>query len=318
MSCKSNPANVCCGGKCVTKNGNNLLLWKDPKKSGITFASILSFLLLVKYVNLVSLFFRISTFALLISAISEYLGKVVTGTGFVTKFKPKQPNTRISEVIDYYAPHFVKISKNVEIKIQELYTSVNIESTLKFGVLSFILYKLTNSISIWSLLFTSTILLFTVPLVYSLNKEIIDKNIIKIVNLVKSKIDENSKLVNEKYGPQIEKAKKSLKPILNLVESKIPVRTAGTTVGETSTKTSTSIESNLKNEIDSKTSSSAPHLTTAAPLKKPTVPAVPTTEETEVDFNSFGEQLKQEAHAATANSPIYSKEQIDSANPFNK
>ncbi|KAG0676263.1 hypothetical protein C6P40_001267 [Pichia californica] len=297
MSCKSNPSNVCCGGKCATTISNNLLLWKDAKKSGITLLSILSFLLLIKYVNLISLFFRLSTFLLLISAIAEYTGKILTGTGFVTKFKPEKYKFSIGKIADYYAPHFVTILKKIEIKVEDLYTSVDIESTLKFGGISFLLYKLTSTFSIWSLIFFSTILSFSVPPIYLSNKEIIDKNIIKIVDLSKVKINETYKIVDEKFGPQINKIKDSTAPVLKLIQSKLPVRTAGTTVGETT-----------KEPISVATTSSAVPNSTSASSK---IPSTTTPEVSEVDFNALGEKLKQEAQEATANASIYTREKVD-------
>lgn len=317
MSCKSNPKNVCCGGACVSKNSSSLLTWKDPKKSAITLGSILSFLLLIKYVNLVSLFFRLSTFVLLISAVAEYVGKVLTGTGFVSKFKP-QPKACVGEVADYYAPHVVTILKKIEIQTQSLYTSVDVETTVRAGILSFFLYKLTSIFSLWSLIFTVTVLAFTVPPVYLANKEVIDKNILKGVDFGKAKASEAYKTAEEKFGPQIEKAKKAAAPVLNLIESKLPVRTAGTTVGSKTTATST----DSTYVPSASTTSSAPHATSATTASTSAAniakqaPAAADVEETEVDFNSLGEKLKQEAAAATANSPVYTREQLDSANPF--
>lgn len=318
-SCKSNPKNVCCGGACVTKNSCSLLTWKDPKKSAITLGSILTFLLLIKCVNLVALFFRLSTFILLISGVAEYVGKFLTGTGFVTKFKP-QPKACVGETADYYAPHVVTILKKIELQTQSLYTAVDVETTLRTGVLAFFLYKLTSAFSLWTLAFTSAVLAFTVPPVYLANKEVIDKNILKGVQLGKAKASEAYKTAEVKFGPQIEKAKSAVAPAWKLIESKLPVRTAGTTVGSDSPSAA-----NIS-EPSATTSSSAPHFSsetttsTSAAKKAPKVSNVQSAsasaEEAEVDFNSLGEQLKQEAQAATANSPVYSREQLDAANPF--
>lgn len=325
MNCKTNPNNVCCGGKCVTKQSNNLITWKDPKKSGIALASILTFLFLVKYVNLASLFFQISTFALIISALAEYAGKLLTGTGFVTKFKPVS-KPRLGEIADYYAPHVVKILSNVELKAQSLYTSVDVESTFKAGVLSFILYKLTSSYSLWSLLLTATLFIFTVPAIYLANKELIDGHLCNAAKMGKAKMDETYQVIDKKYGPQIAKAKKSVDPVVKMIQSKLPVRTAGTTVGDkpsTTTTTATTAPAATAAATTSSpvepesatTTSSAPHAseTIASTVNSATAK---TSEPSEVDFNALGDKLKQEAQQATANAQTYSKEQVDKANPF--
>lgn len=281
----------------MTKSGSNLLTWSDPKKSGMALGSILSALLLVKYVNLLSLFFYLSTFALIASGLAEYSGRLVTGTGFVTKFKP-QTKTIVSDTIEYFAPHVVTVSKKIELKIQSLYTSVDVETTLRASVLSFVLYKLTSSISLWTLLFVSTLLAFTVPPVYLANKELVDEHVSKLLKLGKEKSAEYCKLAEEKLGPNLEKAKKAAEPVFKLIESKLPIRTAGSTVSESTPVSST--------EPTASTTSSTVH--ESSTIKKVPVPA---TEPTEVDFNQLGEELKKEAQNATSNAETFTKEKID-------
>lgn len=289
-SCKST-SNVCCGGACMTKNSNNLLLWKDVKKSAIAFSSILSTLLLIKYVNLPSLFFRISTFALLISALAEYAGRSVTGTGFIAKLKPQFKGCA-GKFVETYAPHFVTVFKKLELKAYELFTAVNVENSVKAGVASFFLYKLTSCFSLWTLTFVLTILAFSVPKIYILNQKVIDENIVKVVDLSKEQLNNGCKVAHEKFGPQIEKAKKVVDPVWKIVESKLPVRTAGTTVAEPIPSATTSSSKTHETETSKK-------------------PVATTTEEAEVDFNKLGEELKREAQNATANVEAFAKEKID-------
>jgi hypothetical protein len=294
MSCKSNSNNTCCGGACMTKGSCNLLLWTDIKKSAISLGSILSALLLIKYVNLVSLFFHLSTFTLLGAALAEYSGKILTGTGFLTKFKPQEKGC-VGNFADYYAPHFVTVLKKVELKTYALYTAANVENSIRAGIASFFLYKLTSTFSLWSLIFVLTILSFSVPLIYTKNKEIIDKNILKIVEILKEKFDEVLKITNEKLGPQFEKAKKIADPVWKTIESKLPVRTAGSTVASGTEVKSTAT-----------TTSSSTHEQSS--IKKV---SVATNEPTEVDFNKLGEDLKKQAQNATADAEIFTNEKND-------
>ena len=298
-NCMNNPNNKCCGGACLSKNSQSIITWAEPKCSAIAMGSILITLLLVKLVNLPALFFRLSTYALLGAGLAEYAGKIITGTGFISRFKPKTKNYA-GQVAEYYAPHVVTILKNVEIQAQALYTAANVEGTVRAGIVSFFLYKLTSIFSLWTLIFLGTILTFTVPPVYLAKKTAIDNAIANLLKLVKAKTDEGVKVVNDKYGPQIEKAKNTAAPLLNMLGSKQTVRTAGTTVDEPST-TSPSAPATAS------TTSAAP-VDEVSSIKKVNVP---TTLPTEVDFNALGEQLKQEATAATADADVYTREKVD-------
>ncbi|AWU74558.1 uncharacterized protein C5L36_0A11400 [Pichia kudriavzevii] len=309
--CKSEnkPAstNTCCGGACVTKNSYKLLTWANPKKSATVLGSILGGLLFVKYVNVVSLFFYFSTFALIISALAEYAGRVVTGTGFVTKYKPlifsKVPS--VGETAEYYAPHVVTITKKVEAEGKKLITSTDIEKTFRAGVATFLLYKITSIFSLWSLLFASSIISFTAPPVYLANKEVIDANVVKYSNCARARLDEGIKVAGEKLAPYTEKAKNAGGPIFKFIESKLPVRTAGSTVKKvpSSATTSTTTDST---PITATTTSSAIHEQSAKKVSTPVVD-----EPTEVDFNKLGEELKKEAHAAAQNEDAFTREKID-------
>lgn len=301
-SCKSsNSSNKCCGGACLTKNSCNLLTWENPKNSAIVLSSILSSLLLIKYVNLLALFFRLSTFILLFSGLAEYLGKSITGTGLITKIKSSYPKFNnknfIGDFAEFYAPHAVTILKKFEINIKNLYTSVNIENTIKSGVLSYFIYKITNIFSIWTLCFISTIISFTAPKIYLLNKEIIDKTILDLFELLKVKFNKLSNSINESYGPHIDAAKKKITPIIKLIESKLPIRTAGSTVNEpiieSSSTKSTTTSSNIIDESSN--------------IKK----VNQSINETEVDFNALGEQLKQDAINATKEADVFTREKVD-------
>lgn len=304
MSCNNNNntkgENVCCGGKCLTKKSNNLFTWSDPKQSAITLGSILSALLLVKYVNLTALFFRLSTFALLASALAEYTGKIITGTGFVTKFRPATKNC-IGDSAEYYAPHFVTILKKVELQVQQLYTSTSIECTVRAGFASFFFYKLTSAFSLWTIAFVSTLLSFTAPPIYLANKEVIDQNILKGAEIAKAKAIEYKNCACEKLGPHMEKAKKIADPLFKLIESKLPIRTAGITVDSTKPAATTSAD------IKPTATTTSASLHQSASTKK----TAPIAEEIETDFNSLGEQLKKEAQVATEEASPFFKEKID-------
>ena len=85
-----------------------------------------------------------------VAAAAEYAGKLVTGQGFVTKYKPaaksyaKQFN---SEVL----PQVARCSEKFEEQIQKVIYAHDIEVTLKAAGLSYVLYKITSWFSLYTL-----------------------------------------------------------------------------------------------------------------------------------------------------------------------
>ncbi|KAG7855397.1 hypothetical protein KL939_004572 [Ogataea angusta] len=246
-------AKTCCGGACVSKSGYDLLTWKDPSVSGKVFGSLVGSLLLLKSVNLLSIVFYISAFVLAVSALGEYAGKLATGQGFVTRFRPEYKNV-IGQYAEEYASHAANLIKNAELKLQEIVYSKDIDSTLKVAGVAYILYKLTSWFTLWTLLFTATLTAFSVPPVYLKNQRQIDDAIVTYTKVAKDKLAELLQLIKEKTGPALENAEKKLGPVGSFIRSKVPVRTAGSTVGDIPASNSTA-----------STAQSAPSVPSAAP-----------------------------------------------------
>ncbi|ODV96051.1 hypothetical protein PACTADRAFT_49469 [Pachysolen tannophilus NRRL Y-2460] len=224
---------VCCGGSCVSKKSNSLLTWKNPVETGAIFGSIVVSLLVLKYVNVINLLFRALFVILLGSSIAEYSGKLITGTGFVTRFRPAYSNY-FQKNADLVSAHFAQYLNLLETTIQELIYAKNIEITLKAGALSYILFKLTLWFSIFTLLLTSTIVAFTAPFIYENNKKQIDELLVKYTKISKQKFFELQEVVKEKAEPLLEKAG----PVGNFIKSKLASsRTATSTVNAPAPKT---------------------------------------------------------------------------------
>ncbi|KAG7711926.1 hypothetical protein KL930_004005 [Ogataea haglerorum] len=240
-------AKTCCGGACVSKSGYDLLTWKDPSVSGKVFGSLVGSLLLLNQVT------RPIILTHLVSALGEYAGKLATGQGFVTRFRPAYKNV-IGQYAEEYASHAANLIKTAELKLQELLYAKDIESTLKVAGVAYILYKLSSWFTLWTLLFTATLTAFSVPPLYLKNQKQIDDAIVTYTKVVKDKVAELLQLIKEKTGPALENAEKKLGPVGSFIRSKVPVRTAGSTVGETPAANSTA-----------STAESAPSIPSAAP-----------------------------------------------------
>ncbi|EDK36731.2 hypothetical protein PGUG_00829 [Meyerozyma guilliermondii ATCC 6260] len=165
-----------------------------------------------------------------VAAAAEYAGKLVTGQGFVTKYKPaaksyaKQFN---SEVL----PQVARCSEKFEEQIQKVIYAHDIEVTLKAAGLSYVLYKITSWFSLYTLVFAGVVLTFTLPAVYVHNKKEIDAAVTQYTKLAKDKASELSAAAHKKAGPHFDTLVKKTGPLGSFINSKIPVRTAGSTVG---------------------------------------------------------------------------------------
>ncbi|KAG2733785.1 hypothetical protein G9P44_003310 [Scheffersomyces stipitis] len=209
----------------------SLLTWKDPIFTGKVFGGIVASLFVFKYVNLINHVFHFAYIALLVSAAAEYAGKLVTGQGFVTKYKPAV-KSYAKKVNDSVLPQLAELNLKIEEEFQKIVYSHDVETTLKAAGLSYILYKLTSWFSLFTLLATAVVIVFTVPVIYQKNKKEIDALVAQYSKLAKDKSAEYTKAAHKAAAPHIETLVNKTGPVGNFIKSKFPTRTAGSTVGE--------------------------------------------------------------------------------------
>lgn len=219
--------------------GHPLLTWKDPIKTGKVFGTLIVSLIVLKSVNLLSLFFRLGSIALISSAIAEYAGKLITGTGFVTRYRPSY-NKTFSHKTNNFLQSFSQDLPALEEEGQKLLYSFNIENTLKASGLFYILYKITSWLSLYKLIFISTVLTFTLPAVYENYQDEINQAVVQFSGIAKEKAGEYSKIASDKAAPYLKQADEKLGPVSGFIKQRYQVRTASTTVGEQNSSAFTS------------------------------------------------------------------------------
>lgn len=206
-----------------------VLGWHDPVATGKLFFSIIAGLILVK-VNVVSIGFHALYIALLISAAAEYAGKLVTGQGFVTKYLGTKPKSQAQTFRKTVLPAIGDFAGAAETHIYKVVFAQDIESTLKAAGVSYILYKLTSWFSVYSLVFASVLLAFSLPPFYQSNKKEIDAAVAQYTKLAKDKASELYAVAHKKAAPHIDAISKKSGPVGSFLQSKFPTRTAGSTV----------------------------------------------------------------------------------------
>ena len=202
------------------------------------------------------------TYNLLAAAVAEYAGKLVTGQGFVTKYKPATKSFA-AKLNNDALPLIADFNLKLESEVQKIIYAHDLETTLKAAGVSYILYKLTSWFTLYTLLVTSVVLTFTVPAGYFHNKKQIDAAVHKYSECAKAQASELYQKGHKAAGPHIETLIKKTGPVGSFISSKIPTRTAGSTVGESPAA--------YANKIDETTSA-----TTTGASKFPDVPKTTT------------------------------------------
>lgn len=227
----------------------------------------------LKYFNIINLLLRLGFYTLILSSVAEYAGKLVLGTGFVTKFRPAYVSF-FEQHASIISAHLVDYLKVAELKVQDLVYSKDLENTFKVAIVTYFLYKITSWFSIFTILMTSTILAFSLPVVYESNKDQIDALVKDSSKVLKLKALQFQEVAKEKSAPYLQK----LGPLGSFIQSKLPKnRTASTTVGE------------VKPSMDEPVKAASTGIE---------LPSVPTSAPGEVDINELESELKQKTPTA--------------------
>ncbi|ODV62750.1 Rtn1p ASCRUDRAFT_6412 [Ascoidea rubescens DSM 1968] len=213
------------GDGCPSK----ILKWENPQKTGKIFGLTIFSLLAVKYLNLLNIFFHFAFISLFVSAAAEYLGKLITGTGFVTHFRPAYSN-KFTNISSKVLPHVTLLINLIESESQKLFYSADVEKTLKAAGVSYLLYKITSWFSLYTLVFTSVIGAFSVPAIYSRYQNEIDQGIVQYTKIAKQRAIDLQTAASTKSKPLLAKATQSFAPLTGFLNKNLPTRTAGSTV----------------------------------------------------------------------------------------
>jgi len=161
-----------------------LLSWKNPRATGIAFASSVAFIFAARYLNVIRYFFKIGYLTLGVTATAELGGKLAFGRGLTTQFRPKRYFTipkasleRLLDDLEQFINFFV-------IESQRIVFAENVYTTGAAFFASLISYFLIKFVPFWGLSLIATTIAFLGPLIYIKNKELIDSQIQQGYNLV--------------------------------------------------------------------------------------------------------------------------------------
>ncbi|KAG9769684.1 hypothetical protein KCU95_g16455, partial [Aureobasidium melanogenum] len=155
----------------------NLLSWENPRVTTISFASILTFIFFTRYVPILKYLFKALYIILGITAAAEVVGKLVMDRGFASRMRPRKYYTIPRETLEASLDDVEQLINFFVIEFQRIMFGENVFVTVGAFFIAFISYFLVKIMPTWGLALLFTTLIYTIPLIYINNREVIDAQI---------------------------------------------------------------------------------------------------------------------------------------------
>jgi len=164
----------------------DLIYWRDLKKSGIVFGSVLFLLLSLSFNSLISVVAYLSLAVLTVTIsfrVYKTVLQAVQKTGEGNPFKPflesdvEVPRDKVDAFVDHVCDHLSCVAK----ELRRLFLVADLVDSIKFAVMLWLLTYIGGWFNGLTLVILAFIGLFSLPKVYELHQEKID-NYIDLVN----------------------------------------------------------------------------------------------------------------------------------------
>ncbi|XP_012217857.1 reticulon-1-A isoform X4 [Linepithema humile] len=159
-----------------------LIYWRDPKKSGIVFGTILGVLLSLAYFSLISVLAYLSLLVLtgtvlfrIYKTVLQAVQKTSDGHPFkdILDLDLTLPTEKVHEVADVAVAH----ANAAVSELRRLFLVEDFVDSLKFASLLWCLTYVGSWFNGMTLIIIGVVALFTLPKVYETNQEQIDQNL---------------------------------------------------------------------------------------------------------------------------------------------
>ncbi|KAF3766835.1 hypothetical protein M406DRAFT_287783 [Cryphonectria parasitica EP155] len=184
---RQTPANPTATGQPLTHYHSffsELLSWNNPRASAIAYLSTVSLIFAVRYLDVLRWGFRLTWMVLGITIAAEVAGKLVMNTGLASQLRPRKYYTVPREALDSLIGDVHELVNFVVIESQRILFAENIGASTTVCISAFLSYWLVKIVPYWGLALLATTLLFTVPLIYTTNQELIDHHLANAQNIV--------------------------------------------------------------------------------------------------------------------------------------
>lgn len=180
-----------------------LLSWKNPRATGIAFATTVLFIFASRYLNLIRYIFKTSYLVLGLTGGAEIIGQLALGRGITSQFRPRQYFTIPKASLERLTDDFEQLINFFVIESQRIVFAENVYVTVAAFLASCISYILIKFVPLWGLALIGTCFAFLGPLVYIKNKEVIDAQIEKGYSIANQQAQQVKGLANQHAGNAI-------------------------------------------------------------------------------------------------------------------
>ncbi|CAN8102600.1 unnamed protein product [Discula destructiva] len=190
---RQTPANPAATGQPLTHYHSffsELLSWKNPRASAIAYFSIITAIFSVRYLDTLRYAFKATWMALGVVIAAEVTGKMVMNTSIASQLRPRRYYTVSRETFDAIFGDVHELVNFLVIESQRILFAENISASATVAASAFLSYWLVKIVPYWGLALLSTTLLFTVPLIYTSNQELIDHHIKNAQDIVGAQIEQ--------------------------------------------------------------------------------------------------------------------------------
>ncbi|ROW16809.1 hypothetical protein VPNG_01568 [Cytospora leucostoma] len=163
---------------------SELLSWNNPRASAIAYASTVALIFAVRYLDLLRYAFKLTWIVLGVTVAAEIAGKTIVGYGLASQLRPRRYYTVPRETLDGLIGDVHELVNFLVIEAQRIVFAENIWASATVGVSAFLSYFLVKIVPYWGLALIASTLLFSVPLIYTSNQELIDHHIKNAQELV--------------------------------------------------------------------------------------------------------------------------------------
>jgi hypothetical protein len=162
----------------------NLLTWKHPRATLISFAANVALIFLARYFPLTKWLFKYSALIFGTTVIAELAGKPFGSTGLATRFRPAKYYTLSREAVDGFFDELHELLNFFVLEFQRVLFVENIILTATATLTAAIAYGLIKIVPLWGLALIGTTSIYLAPLVYIKNQELIDGHLEHATNVV--------------------------------------------------------------------------------------------------------------------------------------
>lgn len=179
---------------------SELLSWNNPRASAIAYLTVVSLILVARFLDVLRWGFKVSWMILGVTILAEIVGKVVLNNGLATQIRPRRYYTVPRDTLDTLIGDVHELINFFVIEAQRIIFAENIPASCAAFVSAFISYYLVKLVPYWGLAIIGTTVVFFVPLIYTSNQELIDEQIHHITELVDAQTSQVKDVAQKQLG----------------------------------------------------------------------------------------------------------------------